>query len=246
MIHPTRFPSWRLAAAALLLASGATTAQAQDVQGAPVQAAASAEASPFELSGRGDLERATTYILERIAEHRKRLERMDNTVSFFRQSGDTEKVRLVDHLRERELNAFHQTLEEYRRLLGNKDFDRVIAAVRERMSAGDLPQGRVDGGTDATNGGSNGNPRNDSRRLAVERARATQRAKNAARMKEATSSELRRRAQAARSVTSALPSSSSSRAGARGVSPVLPGASGTNGSRNGQPYNPYTRQRGRP
>lgn len=244
MIQLPRLPSWRFAAAVLLLASGATTAHAQDVQAGPSGAPAAKAVSAFELSGRMDLEQATQYILQRIAEHKQRLGRMQTTEDFFRRSGDVDKVRLVEELRERELNALQQTLEEYHRLLGSKDFDRVIAAVRERLSKGQLPEDRAAGAGE----GALGNPVSESRRLAVERARASQRAKIAARMKDASSKELRRRAQAARSLPNARPSAFGQRGGAnRGVGSGLPGAGAISGAgRMGQPFNPYTRQRGRP
>lgn len=205
---PHKSPRRRLAAlvASSLLALPFLASPTRAAQGAP---SSGPSVSPFLLEGRSDLESAATYIVQRLKEHRFRLGRIDGAMAHYRERGDGPMIRQLEALKERETNAFHQTLAEYRRLLGDKDFDRLIGALRNRIvetqtvasSSGDTDRARP-----ATRPAAEPSPSTVSlRRQEMERARASQRAQVASRLNQAKAEQLRLRAAQARQIEAQRP-----------------------------------------
>ncbi len=90
---------------------------------------------------RSELQDAVAHILVRQREHQFRLDRLDSLIAYFRSVGNLEKLRLVSELREREQDSFQHLMDEYRRLLGKDDYDRLLGVLRRRLEIDGLPQG---------------------------------------------------------------------------------------------------------
>jgi hypothetical protein len=138
--------SRRIAMLALVAFAG-VPAQAQDApaqsQTAPeqVQAAPSKDGST-EPGGTESLSGEALIIAARniqhlLEDHNMRLQRIDQTLAYYRSEGQEEKVRLFLLLRERQLTEYQESLATYRRLLGEPDFDRVCAVLRKYMNEGE-------------------------------------------------------------------------------------------------------------
>lgn len=133
----------RLAALALILSAGAFPSRAQDTTPPAVAArdqVAAPENSPEALAT------AARNILELIEVHRFRMRRIDASLAYYRSIGDMDHVRQFSLLREREQSEYQQSLETYRRMLGEKDFTRVAGLLRNYFN--DSPERSDAGGED--------------------------------------------------------------------------------------------------
>lgn len=122
----------RLTALALALAALAVPSSAQEVSTAPAPVRDQVETpgnSPEALAT------AARNILELIETHRFRMRRIDATLTYYRSIGDVDHVRQFQLLREREQNAYQQSLELYRRMLGDQDFARLTTMLRDKLTA---------------------------------------------------------------------------------------------------------------
>lgn len=146
-------------------------------------------------------------LMERVEDHRERLDRIDRLIRFHRAQGNFSQIRELERLRQREIAAFEQTLSEYRRLLGDRDFERVGRAVRflverqrqlgrDPVESPSAPRG-PEGGSDVASANPRTPPgptaaeRSIERQWMVERARASQRLQLAQRLEQARADQLR-------------------------------------------------------
>jgi hypothetical protein len=204
-----------LGVGALLMSVVPASAQSQaETNPAPVvsaDAGARPDATDIKVMGR--------WLMERVEAHRVRLLRLDKLLDFYRANGDLAKIREIERLRQREINAFQTTLSEYRSQLGNQQFERLARAVRYLMDKerkqragvwnkdGDgLTRERAAAAREATaqSRQQQGNRSNWTRRgpvpstersldrqLEIERARASQRMQLAQRLQQARQQQLR-------------------------------------------------------
>jgi hypothetical protein len=124
----------RIVLGSALLLAGALCADVLPAASASSALPAPSAVSPSFQEGGGDegleMKLLARRLMTRIEEHRSRLHRLDQVTQYFRRQGSLDKIREMERLRQRETRAYQQTLSEYRRLLGNDDFDRVARAVR--------------------------------------------------------------------------------------------------------------------
>lgn len=139
MTHASCFRLARRAARALpiafFLAALPAAAAAQDNRPQDIRPPAGPPLEAF----RPEIQEAIGHILVRLREHQFRLVRIDNLSTYFRSVNNLEKVRLVGELRERELDSFKKLMDEYRRLLGTEDFDRLMGVLRKRLATDGIP-----------------------------------------------------------------------------------------------------------
>jgi hypothetical protein len=131
----------RLAAPALLLTAAAAPSIAQDL---PPSATPAVERTAEPQNSPEALATAARNILELIEVHRFRMARIDSALAYYKTIGDTDRVRQFSLLREREQSAYQQSLETYRRMLGDKDFTRVAGILRNHLTGDGEPAGRGD------------------------------------------------------------------------------------------------------
>jgi hypothetical protein len=176
---------------------------------APASAATMAqqdETRPGELEGRSvEIKLLGRKLMERVEDHRERLLRVDKLIQFHRAQGNSGKIRELERLRQREVAAFQKTLSEYRKILGDQDFERLGRAVRffverERKATAGADSQRNATGTQRTGRPSRSQPtraptpsveRTLDRQLRLERARASQRMQLAQRLQQARQQQLR-------------------------------------------------------
>lgn len=84
----------------------------------------------FENSHAMELKLVARRLMVRVEEHRQRITRLENLIRYHRLRNQVDEVRKLEALKQREIEAFEQTLAEIHRLLGSEDFQRVSAAVR--------------------------------------------------------------------------------------------------------------------
>jgi hypothetical protein len=120
----------KLAAPALLVSFGALSSQAQDL---PSPATPAPEQSAVPQNSPEALATAARNILELIEMHRFRMGRIDLALRYYGHIGDADHVRLFSLLRQREQSAYQQSLEAYRRMLGEQDFTRVATLLRNHL-----------------------------------------------------------------------------------------------------------------
>lgn len=144
MMFPSNSRLSGLAALALALSALALPTSAQD---APTQTADAREQIAPPKNSPEALATAARNILELIETHRFRMRRIDASLAYYRSIGDGDHVRQFQLLREREQNAYQQSLEIYRRMLGDQDFTRIASALRDKLTAAESdPAGdEVDG-----------------------------------------------------------------------------------------------------
>jgi hypothetical protein len=143
---PTKNPRLSgLAALALALGGWTQSSAAQDTPTPP--AAAREQVAPSKNSPEA-LATAARNILELIETHRFRMRRIDAALAYYRSIGDTDHVRLFQLLREREQNEYQQSLEIYRRMLGDQDFLRITNVLRGELAASEADPAD-DAGADA-------------------------------------------------------------------------------------------------
>lgn len=152
--------------ATLLLALGAAAlpASAQDATRAAEpqpEPTAAPDNSPDAIA------RAARNILELVEVHNFRIRRIDSAVGYFRDVADQDKLR-QSLLREREQHQYQQSLETYRRMLGDADFARVAGLLRNHFETRDERPSRSS--SDVARQGSRAEDETERRDTAAQRA----------------------------------------------------------------------------
>jgi hypothetical protein len=125
-----------LAALALAMGLGGLNARAQDPAPAASPPAASDDTVTIDAPANSpdSLATAARNILELVEVHSFRMRRIDEAIQYYSSIDDQDKVRQFMLMRERETNSYQQSLETYRRLLGDADFTRVAGLLRNHFN----------------------------------------------------------------------------------------------------------------
>jgi hypothetical protein len=121
----------RIAWVALALGALAVPSSAQET---PTRTADAREQVVPPKNSPEALATAARNILELIETHRFRMRRIDASLAYYRSIGDVAHVRQFQLLREREQNEYQQSLEIYRRMLGDQDFLRIVTLLRDKLT----------------------------------------------------------------------------------------------------------------